>query len=550
MGLVERTQRWSLRRRVGLLGLAGLLLIGLLATWLAVTYRDAADAAQRSAGLQPLADSARDLNVRFVDADGWIAAAVIDGLLGRPEAAAANLQDYRIAIGRAQTSLRDLAVGSRGYPELGTRVRTTAEALDKWVTVDPEPTRGLLLAGDAVAAAATTTSEAADAAYDAAIEAIRSLQADIDVRRAVAEQRFTDFGAALRLALILTFALMLAFLGFAYLLLRRWVLRPLADLGEQMEAVALDGDYERPIREVGPSEIVALSHRADTMRDRLVEQIKLTKEANQALTAEQPTIAELRAALEPTTGPTPGVVIAGGVISRAGDGLAGDVFESMLLDDGRVALLVADVSGHGQKAGLLALRMKLIARRVMTSGEGPAAALAELQQVFAGESARFATCVIVEIDPVDGRLVWANAGHHPPVLLRDDDGDGRPDPGESIERLAATGPLLMPHLSGFDTSWVEGVLPMGADDVLLIWSDGLIEGRDDDGREIGEEGVLRLVDDARRGRGAIDVRHDPAELVRVIVREVRHRLGGEALDRDDVTLVVATRAPLEIVTGR
>ncbi|WP_052391260.1 SpoIIE family protein phosphatase [Streptomyces sp. NRRL B-24484] len=146
--------------------------------------------------------------------------------------------------------------------------------------------------------------------------------------------------------------------------------------------------------------------------------------------------------------------------------VGGDWYDILPLPDGGVLLSVGDLAGHGVGAatGMVALRNAL--RGLAVTGAGPARLLEWLNlTALALPDPATATAVCARFDPRTRILHWARAGHPPPVLLR----AGRP-------RVL---PLPRGLLLGAapDAVYEELALPMEPDDVLLLYTDGLVERR-------------------------------------------------------------------------
>lgn len=184
---------------------------------------------------------------------------------------------------------------------------------------------------------------------------------------------------------------------------------------------------------------------------------------------------------------------------------------------GEAALIITDIAGHGAEAGVAAMRVKHLMALLLASGAGPDEAITLAARSFADEFGRFATVAVVCVDPSTGALRWANGGHHPPLLLS---ADGRE------RELARTGPLL----SWLGGPWRVETATMSRDDVLLAFSDGLVESHNAAREELEAAGLVELF------RGATADGADPDEAVRRTMAQARAR----AIDweRDDVTLVV------------
>ena len=148
-----------------------------------------------------------------------------------------------------------------------------------------------------------------------------------------------------------------------------------------------------------------------------------------------------------------------------GSQLGGDWWDAFEIADGRVVLTVGDVAGHGVSAATAMSQMRTALRAYMMDGHGPASCVDRLDALMATMlPGQTATVVVLLADPATGRIQMANAGHPPPLLLR----------GGSATPLAhASRPLLGVDLGSAST---EELLLM-PDDVLLLYTDGLVERR-------------------------------------------------------------------------
>ena len=159
--------------------------------------------------------------------------------------------------------------------------------------------------------------------------------------------------------------------------------------------------------------------------------------------------------------------------------VGGDWYDAVALPTGEVLLCVGDVAGHGIDAatGMVSLRNAL--RGLAATGAGPAQLLTWLNLVAYHLTDHVtATAVAAVYDPATRKLRWARAGHLPPIVRHRDGG-------------AVTLPLLRGPLLGAvkDVAYQEEELQLDEGDILLIYTDGLIERRD---RPV-QETVSRLV---------------------------------------------------------
>ncbi|WP_380282808.1 SpoIIE family protein phosphatase [Kitasatospora purpeofusca] len=147
--------------------------------------------------------------------------------------------------------------------------------------------------------------------------------------------------------------------------------------------------------------------------------------------------------------------------------VGGDWYDVLVLPDRQVLLAVGDVAGHGVGAatGMVALRHAL--RGLAVTGAGPGRLLEWANTVALREPGQLtATAVCVLLGPDDGTLRWARAGHLPPIRLAPDGAEVFPLPhGVLLGALA-------------DAEYEEYTARLEPGDVLLLYTDGLVERRD------------------------------------------------------------------------
>lgn len=209
-------------------------------------------------------------------------------------------------------------------------------------------------------------------------------------------------------------------------------------------------------------------------------------------------------------------------------GVGGDWVNSFPLPDGRTALVVGDVVGHGLGAAATMGQLSMEARALLSAGLAPDQVLEHLDETVtvlddaesglaAGYSALGSTCCIALYDPVSHHVTLSSAGHLPPILVSPDGRAGplaiRPHPG-----LGAEFALREP----FDVYTFD--VPPGS--VLALYTDGLVE---DPALSI-DEGMGRLAD-------AVATVH-PWDTLQRAARHVVSALA-PAPQRDDVTLLLA-----------
>jgi len=186
----------------------------------------------------------------------------------------------------------------------------------------------------------------------------------------------------------------------------------------------------------------------------------------------------------------------------------------------RLWFALGDVAGKGLPAAIvMAMIQEELEHRVTscaTAGCDPATTMKRLDQFLKPllPSNRFATAVIGWIHD-DGSITLVNGGHCPPMVLRRDG---------SIEEIGSTGPAvgIVPN-----SRWRSTTFALDPGDLLLLYSDGVIESPSPGGEEFGTDGILRALPRSTSARTVAAAIADAA---------ARHSAGGPRYD--DLTVMV------------
>jgi sigma-B regulation protein RsbU (phosphoserine phosphatase) len=171
--------------------------------------------------------------------------------------------------------------------------------------------------------------------------------------------------------------------------------------------------------------------------------------------------------------------------SRPARHVGGDYYNLLERPAGRLAAVVADVSGKGMPAALMVSTAHSALNLLLDRAEVGAELVEHLNRHILDASApnKFITLLLAEIDPTSGGVHYVNAGHNPALLVRS---------GGEIEELAPGGlPLGM-----FTGSYRDGRADLRPGDLLCLYSDGITEAEEPGGEEFGPG---RLADLLRRG---------------------------------------------------
>jgi hypothetical protein len=212
-------------------------------------------------------------------------------------------------------------------------------------------------------------------------------------------------------------------------------------------------------------------------------------------------------------------------VYRPAEQVGGDFYDVFRAGDGPIAIVMGDVSGKGVPAALL---MGVIHGAVRSSAWPESASAHEresgrLNSLLCenASGSRFASMFWCYYEPRERRLCYVNAGHHPPFLV------GDRGHGTEVARLDASGPVLgILPAARFEQARCE-VRP---GDVLVLYSDGLIEATNATGEEYGEGRLHDLLATV----GAVG----PDDIRDAVLASAAAFLG-TATPRDDLTLVVA-----------
>jgi sigma-B regulation protein RsbU (phosphoserine phosphatase) len=198
--------------------------------------------------------------------------------------------------------------------------------------------------------------------------------------------------------------------------------------------------------------------------------------------------------------------------------LAGDIYDYVAGDDDTVALLIADVVGHGTSAAMLTAVVKAAFRAAEAEGFEPLSVIDRVRQGLRDfDASRFITLCCARIDAQRRELTYVNAGHPEPIAR------SRVRSQKPV-LLGTTGPILSSAL--FELPCEQATLPLDATDCLLFYTDGVTEARGPGGMFGQERLVSTVLEGARRGSKLLDG----------VIEEVT-AFSGSAPNQDDITIL-------------
>jgi serine phosphatase RsbU (regulator of sigma subunit)/anti-sigma regulatory factor (Ser/Thr protein kinase) len=206
--------------------------------------------------------------------------------------------------------------------------------------------------------------------------------------------------------------------------------------------------------------------------------------------------------------------------------VGGDFYDFIALDDGKIGIVIGDVTDKGVPAALVMASTRSVLRAAAQRLGGPGEVLERVNESLCPDIPEnmFVTCLYGVLDPTTGSLRFANAGHNLPCVRS----------GNRVAELRATGmPLgLMP---GMRYAEAEAQLEPGAQ--ILLYSDGLVEAHDAEREMFGTPRLTELVGSTASGERLIDR----------LLGSLQAFTGDASEQEDDITLVTLRRSAADHV---
>jgi serine phosphatase RsbU (regulator of sigma subunit) len=249
-----------------------------------------------------------------------------------------------------------------------------------------------------------------------------------------------------------------------------------------------------------------------------IENARLYRETMEKARMEQEMriAAEIQQALLPKAGRS-GAFFRAAAASLPCRSIGGDFYDYVDLSDGSFGFALGDVAGKGPPAALLSAMMQGIFAAQAAGSDSPSRTIAKVNLALyrRGIESRFVTLMYGAL-MADGRLLYCNAGHNPPLVI----GAG------GFRRLECGGPIVGLFESA---SYEEETVKLTPGDWLIVFSDGVSEALSATGEEYGEGRIVSVV---QRSLGL-----EPQKLLETIFADVREFARGAA-QNDDITAMV------------
>jgi serine phosphatase RsbU (regulator of sigma subunit) len=218
-------------------------------------------------------------------------------------------------------------------------------------------------------------------------------------------------------------------------------------------------------------------------------------------------------------------------------GVSGDYFEvterRSIAGTPEIFLFLADVSGKGMGASLLTASLQAFAAGPIEDGLPPEEVSARLSRLLYRRTPpeKYATAFLAALDPASGRLRYTNAGHNPPLLLRAAGG---------AETLPPSGvPIGLLPTAPYQAREVE----LEPGDVLVAYTDGIVEATDPEGEEYGEARLLEACRSCLEGGGSPAAKEGCCRELSLAIDEHLRAFVRAIPFADDRTLLLVRRLP-------
>lgn len=249
---------------------------------------------------------------------------------------------------------------------------------------------------------------------------------------------------------------------------------------------------------------------------------------------------EFHALVTPSISPPPGLDVGVGFREAMQRG-AGDYYDLLALDEGRHGLCVADVAGKHESGALRVPILRYALRAAASIDTRPARIMERVNELVFDELQpdRFATMFYAQIDHWAGEVTYVNAGHDPALLIREDG---------TVQTLDIGGLILgVLRAARYD----EGLVRMGPQDTLVLYTDGALEARNADGEQFGSERFVTAAKAAVGGlASAAEAANDILKTIKQFAGLKDERSAEDSSTGDDITIMVARIAPRPALAGQ
>ena len=346
----------------------------------------------------------------------------------------------------------------------------------------------------------------------------------------------------LREARIATVRLTLVLFLFGMLgiyLMSNYFVEPIAKITRRVRRFTT-GDLESELPLEGADEFFEISKAFNQMITRLNEERKGVVE-RERLAKELEVASQIQKTLLPENiSSFPGLEIE--AFYKAASRIGGDLYDAFDIGGGKYCIVVADVSGKGIPASMVMSMLRTVIRIYAQNGNSAKEVLLKVNGYLHTNipPGIFITLYLLLYDAVTNKVSAVSAGHNPLLLVKGDTG--------KVERINPSGmPLGLPESEerSYEDGIGEAVFELEHGDLFMIYTDGVTEATDENGRQLGIERLEELVAKTIPGTSKLSVK-ELADNVRTYLTE----FAGNKPFADDITFIIArSGTKVETETG-
>jgi phosphoserine phosphatase RsbU/P len=204
--------------------------------------------------------------------------------------------------------------------------------------------------------------------------------------------------------------------------------------------------------------------------------------------------------------------------TRPANEVGGDLVDYLKVNDDRVAVILADVAGKGLHAALLMAKLQATIRALAADYGSLSALCTKINNIFCRDSLPniFASMLYMELKPDSPQIRYVNAGHFPPILIKNEEIE------ETEKRNSAIGLIR-------DFNYKEDMITMESGEILITYSDGVTEARNEFGQFYEKERFFK----ALKQMNKLKIENLGENIVRAVDYFV-----GDAPVHDDLSLII------------
>ena len=209
------------------------------------------------------------------------------------------------------------------------------------------------------------------------------------------------------------------------------------------------------------------------------------------------------------------------LFTRPANEVGGDLVDYLRLDENKAVLTMADIAGKGLKAALLTAKLQATVRALATEINSLSDFGKKINKIFHRDSLPnlFASMLFMQIDSNSGKVNYLNAGHFPPLIIKDKDIKEFPKGDAALGLIA-------------NAEYNEQTITLEQNEILIAYSDGVFEAKNERGEFFGMERFFKLIRNSST---------NPPQLIGKYIISQLEQFVGDSPAADDISLIIMKR---------